>query len=112
MKIFPADIDEAVEQFSAVKDVCSFGYTDDFYGENVGLAIVLDNRDERTVFGLYQWVADHLAKHKHPERWFLLDEIPRTSRGKINRESVRQACETITPVNMRELVNFSRKEQP
>ncbi len=112
MKIFPADIDEAVEQFSAVKDVCSFGYADDFYGENVGLAVVLDNRDERTVFGLYQWVADHLAKHKHPERWFLLDEIPRTSRGKINRESVRQACETITPVNMRELVKLSKQEQP
>lgn len=41
MKIFPADIDEVVEQFTATQDVCTFGFEDDFYGENVGLAIVL-----------------------------------------------------------------------
>jgi acyl-coenzyme A synthetase/AMP-(fatty) acid ligase len=27
-----------------------------------------------------------------PHRWWLIEEIPRTSRGKINRDAVRDAC--------------------
>lgn len=105
MKIFPADIDEVVEQFPLVTDVCSFAFEDDFYGENVGLAVVLENRDEQSAFGLYQWLEQHLAEHKHPARWYLLDEIPRTSRGKINRDSVRLACESAVALNIRELLS-------
>jgi acyl-CoA synthetase (AMP-forming)/AMP-acid ligase II len=105
MKIFPADIDEIVEQFTAVNDVCSFGFADDFYGENVGLAVVLKNQDDETVLGLHRWLGQHLAKHKHPARWYLLEEIPRTSRGKINRESVSKACETLSPLDLRRILN-------
>ena len=46
-----ADIDEVVEQFGATRDVCSFAYPDEFYGENVGLAVVLEDRSEETVLG-------------------------------------------------------------
>lgn len=104
MKIFPADIDEIVEQFAAVSDVCSFGFEDEFYGENVGLAVVVNDSGQETLPGLYGWIKMHLAEHKHPARWYLLDEIPRTSRGKINRDSVRAACESLSPVNMRQLL--------
>jgi len=110
MKIFPADIDEVVEQFSAVRDVCSFGFEDNFYGENVGLAVVLDDSSDRTVADLYAWVQQHLAEHKHPVQWFLLDEIPRTSRGKINRDSVRKACETVMHLNLREVLKRMNRE--
>ncbi len=34
----------------------------------------------------------HLAEPKMPARWWVVAEIPRTSRGKINREAVRAAC--------------------
>jgi len=112
MKIFPADIDEAVEQFSAVNDVCSFGFEDDFYGENVGLAVVLDDHGKQTVFELYQWIRQHLAEHKHPVQWYLLDEIPRTSRGKINRDSVRKACQSLTPLDLREVLQNMKPRKP
>ena len=108
LKVFPADVDEVVEQYPATQDVCTFGYEDDFYGENVGLAIVLDDPGDRSVLGLYDWIRIHLAEHKHPVRWYLLDEIPRTSRGKINRDSVRRACLEKPPLNLRALLS-SRK---
>lgn len=112
MKIFPADIDEAVEQFSAVNDVCSFGFDDDFYGENVGLAVVLEDHSKQTVFELYQWIRQHLAEHKHPVQWYLLEEIPRTSRGKINRDSVRKACQPLTPLDLREVLQSMNPGRP
>jgi acyl-coenzyme A synthetase/AMP-(fatty) acid ligase len=34
----------------------------------------------------------HLADHKMPSRWWVVGEIPRTSRGKINRDAVKAAC--------------------
>jgi len=103
-KVFPADIDEIVEQFSSTSDVCTFGFEDDFYGENVGMALVLSNTSEQTICSLYEWIRSHLAQHKHPERWYLLDEIPRTSRGKINRDSVMQECMKQSPLNLRDLL--------
>jgi acyl-CoA synthetase (AMP-forming)/AMP-acid ligase II len=101
IKIFPADIDEVVEQFRAAEDVCTFGFEDQFYGENVGLAVVLADCSDAALHDLYQWVRQHLAEHKHPVRWYLLDEIPRTSRGKINRDSVRDRCLSLTPLDLK-----------
>lgn len=104
MKVFPADIDEVAERHEAVRDVCSFACPDDFYGENVGLAVVMPGADDEALRGLYEWLKTHLAEHKLPVRWYLLDEIPRTSRGKINRASVAAACSDATPLDLRELL--------
>jgi acyl-coenzyme A synthetase/AMP-(fatty) acid ligase len=65
------------------------------------MAVVLDDRSDRAVVGLYEWIRGRLAEHKHPVRWYLLDEIPRTSRGKINRDTIRRACMSATPLDLR-----------
>jgi acyl-CoA synthetase (AMP-forming)/AMP-acid ligase II len=97
MKIHPAEIDRVIEQFQGVIDVCCFGYEDALYGQNVGVAIVMKNKEPETVKNLFEWVKKHLAEHKKPARWYLLDAIPRTSRGKINREDVAKVCQKKTP---------------
>jgi acyl-CoA synthetase (AMP-forming)/AMP-acid ligase II len=105
IKVFPADVDEVVEQYPSTRDVCTFAYEDHFYGENVGMAVVLDDQSDRAVVGLHDWIRARLAAHKHPARWYLVDEIARTSRGKINRESVMRACLSGTPLNLREVLS-------
>jgi acyl-CoA synthetase (AMP-forming)/AMP-acid ligase II len=35
-----------------------------------------------------EWCRDRLAEHKVPRSVVLVDEIPRTSRGKVDREAV------------------------
>lgn len=105
IKVFPADIDALVEQFKAVSDVCSFGYPDDAYGENVGMAIVLEDRRPQAFQGLYDWINQNLAEHKRPVRWYLLDEIPRTSRGKINRATVMECCDQQQPLDLQDLLS-------
>ena len=92
MKIYPADIDAVVERFAHAADVCTFAIDDAIYGQTVGIAIVLNKRDDETVRALHKWMTVHLAEHKLPSRWWIVDEIPRTSRGKINRDAVNAAC--------------------
>ncbi|MBL8541139.1 MAG: acyl--CoA ligase [Betaproteobacteria bacterium] len=92
MKIYPADIDAVIEQFEHTTDVCAFAVEDPVYGQSVGLAVALDSPGDDTVLSLYRWMRAHLAETKMPGHWWIVDAIPRTSRGKVNREMVRAAC--------------------
>lgn len=95
MKIHPADVDAVIERFPAAKDVCTFAYEDALYGEDVGVAVVLDDKSEPAVIELKQWARTHLAEHRLPRRWYIVNEIPRTSRGKVNRAEVARSCMSI-----------------
>ncbi len=100
MKIYPADIDAVVERFERANDVCSFALDDDIYGQIVGMAVVLADQNDGTVRALHAWMTTHLAEPKMPARWWAVDEIPRTSRGKINREAVKAACVDKPPLDL------------
>ena len=100
MKIYPADVDAVVERFEGTTDVCTFGLDDALYGQNVALAVVLADDRDATIRGLHDWMRRHLAEHKMPVRWYVLGEIPRTSRGKVNRDDVKNACAALTPLDL------------
>ena len=104
MKIYPGDIDGVIERFTATLDVCSFAYADPLLGEDVGVAVALKQNDDATLRELHRWARAHLAAHQLPQRWYILDEIPRTSRGKVNRSQIAGHCETRRPVDMSSLV--------
>lgn len=93
MKIYPSDIDAVVERFERASDVCAFPLDDPIYGQSVGMAVVLQDRQEQTIRALHDWMKSHLADHKLPSRWWIMETIPRTSRGKVNRDMVKAACE-------------------
>lgn len=92
MKIYPSDVDTVVEQFEHASDVCTFALDDDLYGQNVAMAVVLTQQDDATIRSLYKWMTGRLAEPKMPQRWWIVEDIPRTSRGKINRDQVKQYC--------------------
>jgi acyl-CoA synthetase (AMP-forming)/AMP-acid ligase II len=101
MKVYPGDIDAVVERFEETLDVCAFGFEDALHGENVGMAVVLKAREPVHVRRLLEWMRRHLAKHQMPLRWYVLDEIPRSSRGKVNRASVAEHCARLAPLDLR-----------
>lgn len=104
-KVYPADIEAVAEQMAGVEDVCCFAVEDTNYGQNVGLALVLTDASSPRIRALYDWLGKHLAEHQLPVRWFVLDAIPRTSRGKINRDHIAAVCRDLTPVDLRAALN-------
>jgi acyl-CoA synthetase (AMP-forming)/AMP-acid ligase II len=100
MKIYPADVDAVAERFPGVSDVCTFALDDPIYGQSVGMAVVLQNGSDQTLRALYVWMKSHLAEHKLPSRWWVLEAIPRTSRGKVNRDAVKAACQQQPPLDL------------
>ena len=92
MKIYPSDIDAVVERFAQATDVCAFALDDPIYGQSVGMAVVLSDQHDKTLRALHAHMSSRLAEHKMPSRWWILETIPRTSRGKMNRDAVKNAC--------------------
>jgi acyl-CoA synthetase (AMP-forming)/AMP-acid ligase II len=112
MKVYPGDIDGVIERFPATLDVCTFACTDALLGEDVGVAVALKQRDDATLRDLYLWSKQHLAAHQLPQRWYVLDEIPRTSRGKVNRAQIAEHCATQKPVDVPALARAGAPREP
>jgi len=90
-KIRPSDIDLLLENHPSVQEACCFGEPDPISGETVSVAVHLADGASQTAESLKAWCADRLRQPAVPERWYFVDEIPRTGRGKISREKVREA---------------------
>lgn len=100
LKISPAEVDAAAEGCRRVADVCAFAVDDPLYGQNVGLAVALTEPDDAAVREVYGWIRERLAEGKLPARWWLVDAIPRSERGKVSREAVRETCAGRPPLDL------------
>ena len=98
-KIYPGDIDAVVERFEEIVDVCAFSFPESLQGEEVGIAVVLRSPSDDVLVRLYRWTSEHLAVHQIPKRWYVVQEIPRTSRGKVNRREMAKLCDRMNPVS-------------
>lgn len=102
-KVYPGDIDAVAERHEQTLDVCTFGFEDPFLGENVAIALVLKEATDENLRSLVDWLRKHLGKYQIPKRYYLIDEIPRTSRGKVNRAGIADRCAPLEPVDLRKL---------
>src|SRR5262249_13172611 len=68
-KIYPGDVDAVIERFPHTLDVCTFALEDPLLGEDVGVAVVLDRRDDEVLRTLHAWTSEHLATHQLPKSW-------------------------------------------
>jgi acyl-coenzyme A synthetase/AMP-(fatty) acid ligase len=69
------------------------------------MAVVLSDASDAAIRALYRWMRRHLAEAKMPARWYLVDAIPHTSRGKINRDRVKETCAQLTPLDLTRILN-------
>lgn len=89
-KVYPADVDVVIAACSEVEDVCTFGVEDPLQGESVAVAVTL--RGDASVESVYAQTSSRLSSHQMPRRWYVLPQIPRTARGKLDRPAVAAAC--------------------
>ena len=88
-KISPREIDEVLLSHPSVAEAVAFGVPHPTYGEEVEAAIVL--RSHVSEAELLAYCATKLASFKTPKRLHIVDTIPRTATGKIQRGAVAKA---------------------
>ena len=85
-KISPREVDDVLLQHPAVAEAVAFGSPHPSWGEEVAAAVVL--KAPATVKELVDFARERLADHKVPKKLYLVDQIPRTATGKIQRRAV------------------------
>ena len=87
-KVAPADVDAALLAHPDVAEAAAFGIPDARLGEEVAAAVVLRPGATVTARELRRSVANLLAPHKVPRRIWIVDELPRTATGKVQRREL------------------------
>ncbi len=85
-KIAPFEIDEVLLTHPAVSEAVCFGIAHPTWGEEVAAAVVL--REPATEADLLAYCRERLADFKRPKKLYLVDSIPRTATGKVQRLNV------------------------
>ncbi len=88
-KISPREIDETLLTHSAVAEAVCFGIPDRVYGEEVAAAVVL--KASATEAELTAHCRLSLSDFKCPKTIYIVEAIPRTATGKIQRRNVAAA---------------------
>ena len=85
--IYPIEVEEVIESIPGVTEVTVFGVPDDEYG-HVLVAFVVGSTTEEAVRSV---CSEELASFKVPRKVRIVDELPRTSTGKVlKRELIKQ----------------------
>jgi len=85
-KIAPREVDEVLESHPAVQEAVCFGMPHETWGDEVAAAVVL--REPATANELTSFCRTRLADFKVPRRIFIVESIPRTPTGKVQRRFV------------------------
>ena len=88
-KISPVEIDEVLLLHPAVSEAVAFGIPHPTHGEEPAAAVVLSSQVSQR--DLVAHCRDHLADFKCPRVIHIVDAIPRTATGKVQRRIVASA---------------------
>jgi acyl-CoA synthetase (AMP-forming)/AMP-acid ligase II len=89
--IYPAEIENILQQHPAVAAIAVFGVRDDYYGEAVAAAVRLEL--PVTARELQDYCNTRIAKFKTPAVFFKVDSFPLTPSGKVRKVELRQWAE-------------------
>jgi long-chain acyl-CoA synthetase len=88
--VAPAELEATLHAHPAVADVGVYGVPDERRGEAPKAAVVLTAPGAATAEELSAWVAERLATYKHIDQFVFVDEIPRTTSGKVLRRTLKE----------------------
>ncbi|WP_201408904.1 acyl-CoA ligase FadD12 [Mycobacterium paraintracellulare] len=87
--VYPIEVEKALAAHPDVAEAAVIGVDDEQYGQRLAAFVVLEPGAGATPDALKQHVRDNLANYKVPREIAVLDELPRSSTGKIVRAELR-----------------------
>jgi len=97
--VYPKEVEALIDEKHGIRESAVIGLSHKDFGEAVTAVLVLDatiagsTRDDAAsslIDNLKQELADSLAKFKQPKQYLLLDELPRNTMGKVQKNVLRE----------------------
>jgi len=92
VNVYPQEIEAVLQRHPAVREAAVLGFESRQHGETVGAVILV--RDDVSVQALAAHCRAHLATYKMPALYEIVDSLPRTLSGKINKRELRTLLES------------------
>ncbi|MEO8233408.1 MAG: o-succinylbenzoate--CoA ligase [Ignavibacteriota bacterium] len=85
----PIEVESALKQITGVIEACVFAKQSKTWGQKVAAAIVINDLslNEKSIKGILK---QKLAGYKIPKQFYFLDELPKTSLGKLERDKIKK----------------------
>lgn len=87
--IYPAELEAALQNHPAIAEVAVVGQRSDYWGETPVAAVVLTPGGALTIGELRTWCDGKLARFKQPTALHVVDTLPRTALGKVQKHELR-----------------------
>jgi len=88
--IYPAEVENALSDHSAVRDVAVIGVPDPKWGEAVKAVVVLEPGSEATAEDLIAFARTRIAGYKVPKSIDFVEALPRNPSGKLLKRELRK----------------------
>ncbi|WP_153731093.1 class I adenylate-forming enzyme family protein [Sporosarcina obsidiansis] len=95
VNIYPREVEEVLNKHAGVKETCVIGVPDEKWGENVIAYVVPNGTVAVTNEELIQLCLDHMASFKKPKEIHIVNELPKSSYGKILKRELRNQHEEV-----------------
>jgi len=91
-KLSALEIEDALRLHPAIRECSVVGVADDYWGELVAVAVILEQGAELELAELKTWAADRLSAYKIPKRLIVVEDLPRNAMGKVMKPDVKKMC--------------------
>jgi malonyl-CoA/methylmalonyl-CoA synthetase len=89
--IYPKEIEVLLDALPGVQESAVFGVADADFGEATIAVVVPQSGSVLDPAVLMAEITPHLARFKHPRRIEIVDELPRNTMGKVQKNVLRQS---------------------
>jgi fatty-acyl-CoA synthase len=87
----PAEVEDALGAMAGLRDLAVLGLPDPVWGEVVTVVVVLEPGATAGLDDIRTYLQARLARHKIPRRLIVIDALPRTATGKLQRGKLLEA---------------------
>ena len=89
-KVWPREVEDVLYGHPAVREAAVVGVPDDYRGETVKAYVSLKRNASATPEELIAYCSESMAAYKYPRSIEIVDELPKTTTGKILRRELRE----------------------
>jgi acyl-CoA synthetase (AMP-forming)/AMP-acid ligase II len=88
--VFPAEVEELLAGHEAIAEAAVFGVEDEQFGQRLAAVVVVRGAAELSEDDVKRFVKSNLAGYKVPRDVRFVDELPRTSTGKVLKRELKE----------------------
>ncbi|MER8864809.1 malonyl-CoA synthase [Mesorhizobium sp. M0751] len=89
--IYPKEVESEIDALPGVAESAVIGVAHPDFGEGVTAVVVRAPGSAISAAGIIEAIAGRLARYKHPKRVVFVDELPRNTMGKVQKNLLREA---------------------